>query len=91
MKKGGTAILQVPLDESRTTTFEDNSITEPKERTRVFGQYDHVRVYGQDYYQRLEAAGFQVEANAFFSKIPPEEVKRFSLQHERIPVGIKKG
>lgn len=91
LKKGGTAILQVPLDESRTTTFEDNSIIEPKERTRVFGQYDHVRVYGQDYYQRLEAAGFQVEAEAFFSKIPPEEVKRFSLQHERIPIGIKKG
>jgi ubiquinone/menaquinone biosynthesis C-methylase UbiE len=89
LKKGGTAILQVPLDENRKTTFEDNSITDPKERTRIFGQYDHVRIYGQDYYQRLETAGFQAEAVDLYAKISSEEINRFSLQQERIPVGVK--
>ena len=52
LKKGGTLIAQVPLDENRDTTFEDDSITNKKERTQLFGQYDHVRVYGKDYYTR---------------------------------------
>ncbi len=54
LKPGGTAILQVPLEEDRENTFEDDSITDQQERTRIFGQYDHVRVYGQDYYNRLK-------------------------------------
>ncbi len=66
LRKGGTAILQVPLEEERITTFEDTSITHPKERSEAFGQYDHVRIYGQDYYQRLAAAGFQVQAVDLF-------------------------
>ncbi|MBT7655838.1 MAG: class I SAM-dependent methyltransferase [Flavobacteriales bacterium] len=89
LKKGGTAILQVPLDENRKTTFEDNSITDPKKRTQIFGQYDHVRIYGQDYYQRLKTAGFQAEAVDLYAKISPEEINYFSLQQERIPVGVK--
>ena len=60
LKKGGTLIAQVPLDENRTTTFEDNSITDRKERTKVFGQYDHVRVYGKDYLEFLDQTGFSV-------------------------------
>ena len=45
MKKGGMGIFQVPQDLNRDVTFEDNSITDPKERAKIFGQYDHVRVY----------------------------------------------
>ena len=40
LKPGGYAILQVPADFSRDKTFEDDSITDRKERTRIFGQYD---------------------------------------------------
>ena len=53
LKKGGTLIAQVPLNETAKVTFEDDSITDPIERTKIFGQYDHVRVYGMDYYTRL--------------------------------------
>ena len=48
LKKGGTLIAQVPIKEDRLKTFENSSITSPDERTKVFGQYDHVRVYGTD-------------------------------------------
>lgn len=90
LKPGGTAILQVPLEEERQTTFEDDSITDPEERTRIFGQYDHVRVYGQDYYKRLENSGFETNANDFVSTISKSQVDRFALPNERIPVAIKK-
>ena len=89
LKKGGTAILQVPLEETRSQSFEDNSITDPKERARVFGQYDHVRIYGQDYYQRIAAAGFKSQAVDMISQLSPQEIQQYALQKERIPVAVK--
>ena len=61
LKPGGWAILQVPISKTMTETFEDFSVTEPDEREKVFGQKDHVRIYGQDYVTRLETAGFRVK------------------------------
>lgn len=90
LKPGGTAILQVPLEEDRENTFEDDAITDQRERTRIFGQYDHVRVYGQDYYNRLEEVGFKATAVDFIKEISATEVKRFALPTERIPVVTKK-
>lgn len=60
MKPGGYGIFQIPQDLSREFTFEDNGITDKKERAKIFGQYDHVRVYGRDYFDKLRAVGFEV-------------------------------
>ncbi|AVI51276.1 SAM-dependent methyltransferase [Pukyongia salina] len=84
---GGTAILQVPYDRDRNTTFEDDSITDPKERARIFGQYDHVRVYGMDYFEKLEATGFIVEARDYTSSFTDEQIDRYRLaKGELLPV-----
>lgn len=90
LKKGGTLIAQVPLDENRETTFEDDSITDKKERTQIFGQYDHVRIYGLDYYERLNAIGFDAHGIAYLNSLSKEEIQRFGLpKAERIPVAVK--
>ena len=89
LKKGGTLIAQVPLEENRTTTFEDNSITDRKERTKVFGQYDHVRVYGKDYLEFLDQTGFSSKFIDYTEKLPKEEIKRYGLQYESIPIAKK--
>ena len=60
LKKAGKAILQVPISKNSLTTFEDLSITNPKQREKVFGQFDHIRIYGQDYSQRLQESGFKL-------------------------------
>jgi len=60
LKVGGKAILQVPISNNSKETFEDSSIIDPKEREKVFGQFDHVRIYGQDYPNRLSSVGFKV-------------------------------
>ena len=44
LKPGGWAIIQSPQDYSRETTLEDPTITDPKERERVYWQDDHVRL-----------------------------------------------
>ncbi|RRB07316.1 methyltransferase domain-containing protein [Larkinella rosea] len=79
LKPGGWAIIQSPIDYSRATTFEDASITDPKERERLFWQSDHVRLFGRDYAERLAKGGFTVIEDRFVFELPREEVKRFSL------------
>lgn len=61
LKPGGFAILQVPFSNILETTFEDPTVVREKEREVVFGQKDHVRIYGKDYTKRLATAGFNVQ------------------------------
>ena len=68
MKKGGWGILQVPMKNSLEKTYEDFTITDPKERQKYFGQYDHVRWYGMDYFERLNNVGFETEINYYSQK-----------------------
>jgi SAM-dependent methyltransferase len=90
LKPGGTGIFQIPQDLSRETTFEDNSITDPKERAKLFGQYDHVRVYGRDYFEKLRSVGFKVEEVDYTKSFSDKEVERFRLATgEIIPVVSK--
>ena len=84
MKKGGWGIFQVPQDYHRAITFEDNTITDPKERTRIFGQYDHVRVYGLDYFDKLRSIGFEVEELQYASHFTAEEIERYRIVAEEI-------
>ncbi|WP_347175517.1 class I SAM-dependent methyltransferase [Polaribacter uvawellassae] len=90
LKPNGMGIFQIPQDLSRATTFEDDSITDQKERTKIFGQYDHVRVYGRDYFDKLRSIGFKVDEVDYTKKIAPEMVERFCLSKgEILPVCFK--
>ncbi|MEZ4778432.1 MAG: methyltransferase domain-containing protein [Flavobacteriaceae bacterium] len=83
----GTAIIQVPYEKERTTTFEDNSITDPKERAKIFGQYDHVRVYGMDYFEKLASVGFSVETIDYTATLSKELIEKYRLpKGELLPV-----
>ncbi|HWS87108.1 MAG TPA: class I SAM-dependent methyltransferase [Pyrinomonadaceae bacterium] len=62
LRSGGTAIFTVPQKDHAATTYEDPSITSPEERERAFGQWDHLRIYGDDFVDRVRAAGFRVRA-----------------------------
>jgi SAM-dependent methyltransferase len=90
LKPGGMAILQIPQDLNRATTFSDDSITDEKERATIFGQYDHVRVYGRDYFNKLRSIGFTVIEEDYTKKIDSELVTKYCLAPgEIIPVCFK--
>ena len=90
LKPGGMGIFQIPQDLSRAKTFEDDTITDEKERAKIFGQYDHVRVYGRDYFDKLRAIGFRVEEVDYTKKITQKEIERFCLMPgEILPVCFK--
>ena len=87
LKKNGVGIFQVPIDYNRDTTFEDFSVTNKKERNKLFGQYDHVRIYGLDFFDRLQKAGFSVERCEYTSKLSKEDIIKFCLpKKEIIPI-----
>ena len=90
MKKGGWGILQVPMKNSLEKTYEDFTITDPKERQKNFGQYDHVRWYGMDYFDRLKSVGFDAEANFYSQKFSEEDIKRFGLNRNEILPIVRK-
>lgn len=84
MKPSGWGVFQIPQDLNRTTTFEDDSITDKKERAKIFGQYDHVRVYGRDYFDKLRACGFKVDEITYSKTLPEADVETFCLNKEEI-------
>ncbi len=84
MKPGGWAIIQSPQDYSREETLEDPTITDPKERERVYWQSDHVRLFGLDYGKRMERAGFKVTEDKFVMELPAETIKKYALPANEI-------
>lgn len=91
LRPGGWAILQVPVDETRATTFEDAAITEPALRETLFGQSDHVRIYGRDYIERLRGARFAVEVDWYPVAEDRDIVSLHALRPEALHVCRKPG
>jgi len=90
LKPGGFGVFQIPQDLNRETTFEDDSITDKKERAKIFGQYDHVRIYGRDYFDKLRSVGFKVEEVDYTARLSEDDIIKYCLaKGEIIPV-VKK-
>lgn len=79
MKPGGWGLIDVPRDHKRAETFEDWSVTSDADRERVFGQRDHVRIYGKDYFDRLRAVGFEVTSHYYGRTLLPAQIEKYRL------------
>ncbi len=84
LKPGGWAIVLVPLDPARESTYEDFGVTAPEDRQREFGQHDHVRMYAADIAGRLEEAGFEVVPDHFVEEMGEERRRRHGLLVEDV-------
>jgi SAM-dependent methyltransferase len=83
MKVGSWGIFQVPIDINNPITMEEN-ITSPEERERIYGQKDHLRLFGRDYSKKLAAAGFKVTEVDFIKELSSEQVERYALPKDEI-------
>jgi len=79
LKKGGFAILQVPISYQIAETIEDGSVTCAEARKKNFGQEDHVRIYGIDYVSRLVKVGFAVNVINFIRELDSSSVSKYAL------------
>jgi SAM-dependent methyltransferase len=92
LRPGGQALMQVPIERDRETTFEDWTVTSREERTRVFGGGSHVRIYGRDYYDRLREAGFEVTLEPYARELGQPAVRAYGLRTSHVVcMGRKRG
>lgn len=90
LKPGGLGVFQIPQDLSLATTYEDFSITSKEERKKHFGQYDHVRIYGKDYFDKLRSVGFSVKEVDYSKTITPDLVEKYCItKGEILPICTK--
>ena len=90
LKPKGLGIFQIPQDLTLDATYEDFSITSKEERKKHFGQYDHVRVYGKDYFDKLRTIGFNVQEVDYSKTLNSELVTRYCLtKGEILPICTK--
>ena len=90
LNKNGIAILQVPIDINSNYTHEGRDIDNKQDRNKLFGQYDHLRMYGLDYFKKLKNIGFKVKNENYLSNISQDEKDKYSLHNAgSIPVCIK--
>jgi SAM-dependent methyltransferase len=82
LKPSGTAVIMVPTRGEHTV--EDREITDPAEREKLYGQADHVRIYGRDFPNRLEKKGFQVRTVDFYSAFSQLKRRFYGLSQEDI-------
>jgi len=90
LKPGGWGVFQIPQDLNREKTFEDNAITDRKERARIFGQYDHVRIYGRDYFNKLRSIGFKVDEINYTEALGTNAIAKFRLASGEIIPLVRK-
>jgi SAM-dependent methyltransferase len=82
LKPGGWAILQVPISKILSSTYEDPEVKSPQERIDAYGQFDHVRIYGQDYTSRLEKHGFTVKSFSPYIESKIQNIDIYALNPE---------
>lgn len=82
LRPTGFALCQSPQRYDLETTYEDPSITDPREREIHFLQDDHVRIYGRDYGQQLAKAGFGVQPISMTEEIGLASAQKMCLPLE---------
>ncbi len=90
MKPGAFAILLVPMDANRRETYEDSSITSAAERKKHFLQYDHKRLYGLDYPDRLKKVGFIIPESNYLDELDQGSRIRYALPENELMYGYLK-
>ncbi|MDE2580185.1 MAG: class I SAM-dependent methyltransferase [Rhodospirillales bacterium] len=88
LKPGGIGVFSVPINPTRRETYENPAITRAVARAAHFSAPDHVRYYGLDFADRLEACGFRTE----IFRLPPEREVEFGLlRDEWLYIATKPG
>lgn len=79
---GGHAILQTPYSAVLRATLEDAGVSSPSARLQLFGQEDHVRLFGQDVFSRIASAGLEPFVVRHEMALPDAEPSVFGVNAE---------
>jgi SAM-dependent methyltransferase len=79
IKSGGMAILQTPYSAKLKVTFSDPGIDTDDLRLQLYGQEDHVRLYGADIASRFESCGLSSRMQEHNALLPDIQAERFGV------------
>lgn len=78
-KNGGKLLLSMPFSLKNDKTLEDKNVKTDAERLKLYGQDDHVRLYGTDIKKHLESYGLEVEEYTASACLTEEEMKTLKV------------
>lgn len=86
LKDDGVAYINVPISDALEVTLEKEQYNTPELRSQYYGQFDHVRLYGNDYPNRLEHyGGWKVDVIDYNSSFTDAETRMYGLsKNEKI-------
>ena len=84
LKKGGKAIISVPIRFGHYQTIEDPTVTDPLEQALLYGDTGHIRYYGEDYKERVESAGFTTQFIPVADFISDDMIKKSVIKPKDI-------
>lgn len=79
LKENGIIVLSFPICTDYESTIEQDEEMSSADRIRLFGQEDHVRLYGRDYVERIESYGLAVNVFSPYKELGYEEIDRMGL------------
>ncbi|MBN1766038.1 MAG: class I SAM-dependent methyltransferase [Sedimentisphaerales bacterium] len=82
LKPQGWMVILVPVLAEKT--IEEPTTSDTQTRLRLFGQENHVRMYGPDIIHRLEDSGFRVNVVNATDILSTAEIIRFGVKNEQL-------
>lgn len=82
LKPGGYAVFQTPYSPILKNSYENASIDTEAKRKEYFGQSDHVRIYGVDFFERLKSVGFKLRIKKNDDLFTREECKMYGVNYK---------
>ena len=80
LKPEGWTLILCPINFELKETYENFNIIDPNKREIIFGQKDHVRIYGFDFIDRLESSGFIVNVDNYVMSFGSKVNNKYRLQ-----------
>lgn len=90
LNKGGMAILQTPYSSILANSFQDKNINTDILREKFYGQNDHVRVFGQDLFDKLEAIGFTLKLQKHKDVLSAFDSVKFGVNRDENLILVEK-
>lgn len=78
LKNNGKWIFSFPIC-TDMETYEDETIVTPKDRLKKYGQEDHVRLYGYDYFNRFQGYGLELQVMSPEIELNAESIKQYGF------------
>ncbi len=79
LSPGGMAVLQTPYASGLSKTICDPAIVDSKLKLQLYGQEDHVRLYGNDIFQRFASFGLESKVHRHRDLFPDSDFRIYGV------------